>query len=173
MFRPIVPVRERKLAAKMRLTHNGTIILILLGLILSLAGCGGWAPISKEEPVLQDRKLYEIFWVDPQIVFADTLMTLIRSERIDSSKIDPAELTANRPAAIEVRVYQPSCNVAIGMYDSNLRLIRPLLVKNLSFGFYRLTLHHDRFREPSLPPGRYFLKGDYCGRTEMAMFSVP
>ncbi|MEW5795921.1 MAG: hypothetical protein AB1772_06125 [Candidatus Zixiibacteriota bacterium] len=157
----------------MRVTQIWTVISLALTLVLSLVVCGRWAQRPEDRTAMQEPGLYEIFWVDPQIIYADTLMTLIRSERIDSSRIDPAELSTHQPAAIAIRVYQSSCNVAVGLHDSSLRLIRPLLVRNLPAGFYRLTLHHDRFREPSLPPGRYFLKEDYCGRTEMATFSVP
>jgi len=147
------------------------LVLMVIALVMSLFGCGRRMSISEEQPVLQDRSAYEIFWVEPQIVMSDSLITLIRSDRIDSAKADPSELIAHRPAAIDVCIQQPACNVSIGMYDSNLRLLRPLLVKDLTAGYYRLTLQFDRFREPALPPGRYFLKADYCGKTEMSMFS--
>ena len=146
---------------------------MLLCLVLSLSGCGRRVSISEEKPVMQEVGLYEIFWVDPQIVVADSLITLIRSERIDSAMVEPSSMTMNRPAAVELRIMQPSCNAMVDLLDSDLRLVRPLLMKKLGYGFYRATMNVDRFREPSLPPGRYFLRADFCGRTEMAMFTAP
>ena len=146
---------------------------MLLCLVLSLSGCGRRVSIPEEKPVMQEVGLYEIFWVDPQIVVADSLITLIRSERIDSAMVEPSSMTMNRPAAVELRIMQPSCNAMVDLLDSELRLIRPLLMKKLGYGFYRATMNVDRFREPSLPPGRYFLRAEFCGRTEMAMFTAP
>jgi hypothetical protein len=147
--------------------------LLMLGLALLLSGCGRRVSISEEKPVLQEVGLYEIFWVDPQIVVVDSLITLIRSERIDSAVVEPVSMTIHRPAAVGLRIAQPTCHAMVDLLDSNLRLIRPLLMKKLGYGFYRLTLNVDRFREPSLPPGRYFLRAEFCGRSEMAMFTAP
>jgi hypothetical protein len=155
------------------LTQIRFLILMLLCLVSSLSGCGRRVSISEEKPVMQEAGPYEIFWVDPQIVVADSLITLIRSERIDSAIVEPSNMTIHRPAAVELRIMQPSCNAMVDLLDSELRLVRPLLMKKLGYGFYRLTLNVDRFREPSLSPGRYFLRAEFCDRTEMAMFTVP
>jgi len=146
---------------------------VMLCLVFLLSGCARRVSISEEKPVMQEAGPYEIFWVDPQIVVADSLITLIRSERIDSAIVEPSSMTIHRPAAVGLRIAQPTCNAMVDLLDSNLRLVRPLLMKKLGYGFYRLTLNVDRFREPSLPPGRYFLRAEFCGRTEMAMFSAP
>ena len=122
---------------------------------------------------MQGDSPYEVFWVDPQIVVADSLITLFRSERIDSAIVEPSGMTMDRPAAVELRVMQASCDAKVDLLDANLRLIRPLLLKNLGYGYYRLVVNVDRFREPSLPAGRYFLRASFCGRTEMAMFTTP
>jgi hypothetical protein len=141
--------------------------------ILLISSCARRVPVSEERPLMQGDSPYEVFWVDPQIVVADTLITLFRSERIDSAIVEPSGMTLDRPAAVELRVMQASCSAMVDLLDANLRLVRPLLLKNLSYGYYRLTLNVDRFREPSLPPGRYFLRAEFCGRTEMAMFTTP
>jgi hypothetical protein len=156
-----------------RLTQCRYLTFMLIGLIFSLSGCGRRVSISEEKPVMQEAGPYEVFWVDPQIVVADSLITLVRSERIDSAMVEPSSMTINRPAAVELRIDQPTCNAVVDLLDSELRLVRPLLLKNLGYGFYRLALNVDRFREPSLPPGRYFLRAEFCGRTEMAMFTAP
>ena len=156
-----------------RLTQYRYLTPMLLCLVFSLSGCGRRVSISEEKPVMQEEGPYEIFWVDPQIVVADSLITLIRSERIDSAIVEPSSMTIHRPAAVELRIAQSTCHAMVDLLDSSLRLVRPLLMKKLGYGFYRLTLNIDRFREPSLPPGRYFLRAEFCGRTEMAMFTAP
>ena len=155
------------------MTRFHCLLFPLLSLLFLLSSCARRAPVSEERPLMQGDSPYEIFWVDPQIVVADTLITLFRSERIDSAIVEPSGMTIDRPAAVELRVMQASCNAMVDLLDANLRLVRPLLLKNLTYGYYRLTLNVDRFREPALPSGRYFLRASFCGRTEMAMFTVP
>jgi len=148
-------------------------LLTVVAATLIVSGCGRKARIVEEKPVLLEARLYETLWVEPEIIVSDTLITLIRSERIDSVRIDPSAVDINRPAAIELRIGEPVCNVSIGLLDSRLRLVHPLLVRRLPAGFYRFTVNVDRLREPSLSPGTYFVKADYCGRAEMTLFSVP
>jgi hypothetical protein len=148
-------------------------LLTVVAILLVVSGCGRKARIVEEKPVLLETRWYETLWVEPEVIVSDTLITLIRSERIDSVRIDPSAADVNRPAAIELRIGEPVCNVSIGLLDSRLRLVHPLLLRRLPAGFYRLTLNIDRLREPPLPPGTYFVKADYCGRAEMTLFSVP
>jgi hypothetical protein len=116
--------------------------------------------------------LYETVWVDPQIVFSDTLLTLIRADRIDSILVTPSELPSRRSASVEIRVVQPACNVSVSLLDLNLEVIHPLMVRNLPQGFYRLTLDFERFSSPVLWPGSYFLRADYCDQLEVSGFWV-
>lgn len=149
-------------------------MIISLGSLAAISGCGGGRGlIVDEKPTLVQEGIYETLWVEPQIVTADSLITLIRADRIDSALVKPSERGIERSSAVEIRVPQASCNVAVDLLDANLRIIRPLLLKDLGVGFYRLTLNADRFREPSLPPGRYFLRAEFCGRSEMTMFTRP
>lgn len=156
-----------------RLIPYRYLTLVMLSLVFSYSGCGRRVSISEEKPVMQVEGPYEVFWVDPQIVVADSLITLIRSERIDSAIVEPSSMAVNRPAAVGLRITQPTCQAMVDLLDANLRLVRPLLLRDLGYGFYRLTLNVDRFREPPLPPGRYFLRAEFCGRSEMAMFTAP
>lgn len=148
-------------------------VLVSVGLLLAVFGCGKKGLIGEEKPTLVQPGIYETLWVEPQIVVADSLVTLIRSDRIDSAIVKPSDHGIATPSAVELRIYQATCNVSVDLLDTNLRLIRPLLLRDLSTGFYRLTLNADRFREPSLPPGRYFLRAEYCGRSEMMTFTRP
>jgi hypothetical protein len=150
------------------------IAMVVLGALAAASGCGGGKRlIVDEKPTLVQEGIYETLWVEPQIVITDSLITLIRADRIDSALIKPSERGIERRSAVEIRIPLASCNVAVDLLDANLRIIRPLLLQDLRSGFYRLTLNADRFREPSLPPGRYFIRAEYCGRSEMTMFSRP
>jgi hypothetical protein len=147
----------------------GLIVLSLVALLL--AGCGRKAQIAEESQVVWQESLYEILWVEPEIILADSLVTIIRSNRIDSVLAEAPTKTPNR-AAIELRIYGPFCNVSVGLLDASQRLIRPILIRNMVRGYYRLTVNLDRFRDPVLPPGEYFLKADYCGEVQMARLTI-
>ena len=111
-------------------------------------------------------------WKSFLCVFKCSVRLLIRSDRIDSVLADPSPSMPQPRTAIEIRIFQPSCNVSVGLFDADLRLVRPLLVRNLTTGFYRLTVNVDRFQKPALPPGKYYLKTDYCGEVQMALVTV-
>ena len=157
-----------------RTTIHSISASLVFSLVLTISGCGNKGLIVEEKPaVLLPPGIYETLWVEPKVVVADSMITLIRADRIDSAEVKPSERGIERPSAVELRIYQPVCDVTIDLLDTNLRLIRPLLVRDLTIGFYRLTLNADRFREPALPPGRYFLRAEYCGKSEMTMFTRP
>ncbi len=140
--------------------------------VLICSGCGRKVEIKDERKVVLQESRYETLWVEPQIVMSDSLFTLIRSDRIDSARIDPGSMPPQRKASVEIRITEPYCNASVALVDASLRPVYPLLVRNLSAGFYRLTLNVDRFRKPGLPPGSYFLRVDYCDRLEMALVTV-
>ncbi len=148
-------------------------LILAFSLILAIGSCGKKGLIVQEKPVIVEKGLFETLWVEPRIIISDSLITLIRSDRIDSAVVKPSERGIERPSAVELRIYEPVCKVSVDLVDANLRLIRPLLLQDLKVGFYHLTLNADRFREPSLPPGRYFLRAEYCGRSEITMFTRP
>jgi len=141
-------------------------------LAVFLGGCGQRPTITEEQPFRFPSGLWETVWVNPQIVLADSLVTLIRAERIDSLPTEPADLTLEKPPAIGFAFLEPVCNVAVNLLDEDLRLLRPLLVRKLPAGYYRLTLNLAGLRNPPLASGTYFLRADYCGRTEMAVVTV-
>ncbi|MCP4749994.1 MAG: hypothetical protein GY866_03815, partial [Proteobacteria bacterium] len=117
-------------------------------------------------------RLYHTVWVDPQIAFADSLVTLIRADRIDSLKIQPGEQPLHQPASVEIPILEPRCNVAVGLFDENLRMIHPLMVQNLTLGFYRLTFNSDRLNAPELSPGNYFIRAEFCDSLRVTRFTV-
>lgn len=146
------------------------VALVVTILLLSFGGCG-----QKPEPGEESRlvsKLYHTVWVDPQIQFADSLVTLIRADRIDSLRIQPGENVPVQPASVEIAMFEPRCNVAVDLLDENLRMIRPLMLRNLGPGFYRLTFNYDRLNAPELLPGSYFLRAEFCDSTKVSRFTI-
>ena len=146
------------------------VLAAMAAVIVVVSGCGRKAQVGEESGLVS--RLYHTVWVDPQIAFADSLVTLIRADRIDSLKIEPGENIPELPASLEIPILQPRCNVAVSLLDEQLRMIRPLLVRHLTTGFYRLTLNYDRLNDPPLPPGNYFLRAEYCDSTRVAHFTI-
>jgi hypothetical protein len=156
---------------KLRFDYKIRLLLTLLVITL-LAGCGRKASIAPEQKVIWQDDLYETLWVEPQIILADSLMTLIRSNRIDSVLADQTITARPGRASIEIRIYESACNVSVGLRDSEFRLVRPLLVRYLTRGFYQLTVNMDRFDRLMLPPGEYNLRVDYCDQVQMTAVAV-
>jgi len=99
-------------------------------------------------------------------------MTLIRSDRIDSIRADQTTTAHPGRPSIEIRIYEPSCNVSVGLTDADFRLVHPLLVRNLTRGYYQLTVNVDRFDRLAIAPGLYHLRADFCGQVQMTAVTV-
>ncbi len=138
------------------------LILVVVG------GCGRPPDLTRkqEAPVY-----YEVAWVDPQIIIADSLFTLIRAARIDSFIVEEPVIVSVKEPAVSFRVTDENCPVTVNILDEKSARVRwPLLVKNLSTGFYKLTLDFSRTDYQTLPPGYYVLKVDNCGLPQMKLF---
>ncbi len=153
------------------MTARHSSLLLLLALVAVLTGCGRYSGSAVEQSD-QPPAAVETVWVDPEIVFSDSLVTLIRSDRVDSIAADPSATANHRSPSVEVFVYEPACNVAVSILDAELRLVHPLMIRTLKTGFYKLTVTPRSFRPLPLRPGEYFLHADYCGRTKSVLFRV-
>jgi hypothetical protein len=130
-------------------------------LSICFSGCGG-RPVTDRRRHLGRR--YEIAWVEPQIVIADSVFTLIRAERIDSFLVEePTELSADLAPSVMFHITADECITTVNLFSATNELIAPLLVKKLPRGYYKLTVDLGRF-PPELYPLSYFLlKAEYCG----------
>ncbi len=140
------------------------LVLINIALVLIVAGCSKTRPPAEERPT--EAIYFEKAWVDPQIVYSDSLYTLIVAGRIDSFVVDTPVVAQSPSIGFEVATAQ--CNVSVNLYDAYHTMIRPLLVRRLPPGFYKLTLSPATSEQLSLRPGPYILQADVCGRTEVA-----
>ena len=141
--------------------------LITLAILISLVGCGKKTLYNM--PSVEETGYYETAWIDPAVVLEDEWYTLLRSDRVDSFyvEIKPGEYRQMAPA-IEFQVSQFECLTYVNLMNGRQEIIRPLLVKNLKFGYYKLTFNIGRLKREEIPAGDYFLKAEYCGFTVIA-----
>ncbi|MEW6051368.1 MAG: hypothetical protein AB1644_09955 [Candidatus Zixiibacteriota bacterium] len=142
----------------------------ILLLLVFLGGCGRGRGGPGEERA-EGQGTWETTWVDPQIVATDSLYTLIRSQRVDSFLLTRPIREARQSPSIVFQVVRSGCPTAVNLFDGRQRLLRPLLVKDLSPGYYKLTLDFSRVDLIQFPRGRYFLKAESCGSVRTAYVS--
>ena len=141
--------------------------LISLAILIAMVGCGKKTLYNM--PAVEQTGYYEKAWIDPAVVLEDEWYTLLRSDRVDSFyvEIKPGENLQMAPA-IEFQVSQFECLTYVNLMNGHQKIIRPLLVKNLKFGYYKLTFNIGRLKKEEIPAGDYFLKAEYCGFTVIA-----
>ncbi|HUV30942.1 MAG TPA: hypothetical protein VMY05_07645 [Acidobacteriota bacterium] len=137
---------------------------VLIVLVATVTGCGGRQARLYNQPTPESGGHYEIAWTDPQLVAADTLFTLIRSEQIDSVYVARPDPFAHLSPSISFHVTEDSCTAAVNLVDDRSRVVLPLLVRSLGSGYYRLTFHYDQFNAVVHPSASYFLTANVCGR---------
>ena len=138
---------------------------LLLAIALILAGCGGPKAVY-DQPGSEDKGYFETAWVDPKVVLEDPWYSLMRSKRIDSFFVaSPADNPnpANRSVRFDIKNYE--CPTVVNLLNGRSEVVRPLLVKNLGPGYYKLTLNIGQLKKEKLPPDNYYLKAEYCGFT--------
>ena len=142
-------------------------ILVLILLAITLTGCGKKTLYNM--PAVEQAGYYETAWIDPTVVLEDEWYTLLRSDRIDSFyvEIKPGQNQQMAPA-IEFKISQFECLTYVNLMNGRQEIIRPLLVKNLKFGYYKFTFNIGRLKREETPAGDYFLKAEYCGFTVIA-----
>lgn len=141
--------------------------LISVAILIAMVGCGKKTLYNM--PAVEQTGYYEKAWIDPAVVLEDEWYTLLRSDRVDSFyvEIKPGENLQMAPA-IEFQVSQFECLTYVNLMNGHQKIIRPLLVKNLKFGYYKLTFNIGRLKKEEIPAGDYFLKAEYCGFTVIA-----
>lgn len=141
--------------------------LISVAILIAMVGCGKKTLYNM--PAVEQTGYYEKAWIDPAVVLEDEWYTLLRSDRVDSFyvEIKPGQNQQLAPA-IEFKISQFECLTYVNLMNGHQQTIRPLLVKNLKFGYYKLTFNIGRLKREEMPAGDYFLKAEYCGFTVIA-----
>ncbi|MFZ5979101.1 MAG: hypothetical protein ACOYVF_00580 [Candidatus Zixiibacteriota bacterium] len=145
-------------------------LFLFFTLIVVVAGCGRRDRITEE--TVTPQVYYETAWIDPRIMISDSLFTLIRSERIDSFIVEAPVPEPEGTTSVSFEVSGSGCPVVVNILDEkSARVFKPLLVKELPAGFYKLSLNTAMVSFRTLPPGYYVLKVDNCGQPVMKLFT--
>ena len=137
--------------------------LIINIAMLAVVSCGHKPQISEETA---ESQYFEIAWIDPRIVAADSAYTLIRSARIDSFVVDSSSVI--QAPSIRFHIIRPNCSVAVSLLDQGGGLVRPLILRYLPGGYYRLTLTPGLGGAETFVPGWYIIEADVCGEKKRA-----
>jgi hypothetical protein len=137
--------------------------LVLVGLLVMWTGCGKRPAVIFDQPEMAQSGYYDKAWVDPVIILSDSLFTFIRAERVDSFYVDqPPDPEEEIAPSIMFHIRQETCFTTINLLDDQSRVVRPLLARNLSRGYYRVTCNVSRLSPETSSTGIYFLKAVYC-----------
>ena len=147
-------------------------VLSFMVVLMSMSGCGKRQTVVYNLPEVHEGGYYEKAWVEPEIIYSDTLYTIIRADWVDSFYVDRSEnpLKALVPS-LEFYVDQTECFTWINLLDDQRRIIKPLLAKNLGRGFYKITCSPERVNIYDSPSGVFFIKADFCGYVVSQQFT--
>ena len=139
-------------------------LLCLAAALLGGTGCGNKPAIIYDQPQLQQSGYWEKAWVDPVIVFSDSLYTLFRSDRVDSFWVEEATDPLDELApAVVFQIRDENCFTMANILDSRSRVIHPLLARDLGRGFYKITCNTSNLDPELSPSGIFFVRVVYCG----------
>ncbi len=155
--------------------------LIPAALLILLNACGHQLEVAPhqlpEEPIKLKDAVWQQAWVDPTVLYSDSLFTLIRADRIDSFLVPPAKLQPELPdltspagqnlpdvGAVKFRVPEGGCRVSITLVGDKI-VLQPVSGKTVTGGYYKLTCDLSKISPAEMPTGQYKIAIDYCGQT--------
>jgi hypothetical protein len=162
---PLDSARDKRGNDKPKKTSKATfstfaiVAMFVLGFMCASCFLGGQGPNHPKGP-----GHYETAWVDPELIVSDSLITLIRSDRVDKAFVTDKEkrLGENQPS-LEFVITQEFCTVEVNMVGSKSVLVEPLFSGTLRPGNYKLTVDPSRI-DPDLKRQKLSIKADFCGR---------
>ena len=142
-----------------------TTFIISALLLLSLVNSCGKKTIIYDQPeLIAETGFYQKAWVDPQIVYSDTLITIIRANRVDSFYVDTPEKDFNENiVTVAFEIYTPTCFTSVLLLDASGNLISVLAADELPVGHYKVSLTKSKITYMQPGAKRFFLKTDFCG----------
>lgn len=145
---------------------NLIIIIITTSiLITAFISCGKKQTLIYNQPELTPEiGYYERAWVDPQLIYSDSLLTIIRSDRVDSFFVEKPQKNFNEKIiTIAFEVKEQYCFTSILLLDVKGNLISVLVSDDLSIGQYKVSFNPSRINYVQPDASRFFLKTDFCG----------
>lgn len=151
------------MSTPMRLSLISFAALALIGALF--AGCQQPPEPAYDQPTVP-RGYYDVVWVEPQIVYADSLYTIIRADRKDSVFVRTNEVNSKAWApALEFSVRADTCFASITLHFlEGTRTDMPLMARYLRKGYYKLTMNDPLKFGEEFYRGSYILRGTVCGR---------
>ena len=161
---------------------NRVCYLLILTLLTVLLGCGEGVHVlphqQPEQPIATKDAIWQQAWVDPEVIYSDSLFTLIRADRIDSFLVAPGTISPEipdisvqspRPArgagAIKFQIWAGSCTPTVTLTGGSIAISSDL-PRNLPVGFYKLTCDLSGVSPGHFPLGSYRVKITYCGASK-------
>ncbi len=146
-----------------RLLASLTVSVVALTMILP-GGCSRPPQPVYDLPVVPSG-YWETAWVEPRIIMADSVFTLIRADRVDSIWVElNRQQPPNESPAIEFAVPTDSCFVAVNLAVANHRGIAyPLIARSFPRGNYKLSLNLPLTLEEFPPRGALEFRANVCG----------
>jgi len=144
---------------QMRIAAHSYLLLALV-----VFGCSKRQTFDRFGTEISEGGYFETAWIDPQIVVSDSLFTLIRAKRVDSFYVNrPAYPVSATITSLTFHVDEQSCLTTVNLLNAAGEVVKPLLVRNLSPGYYKLTVDLSRLPPERHPDTHFYLKADYCG----------
>ncbi len=149
------------------ITSRNQIILFLLSILLiaCMISCGKRQTLVFDQPsISQEIGYYEKAWVDPQIRYTDSLITIIKASRVDSfyvEKIAPKFKDNLTSLAFEIK--ESRCFTSVLLLNNFGDLLSVLVADELSHCHYKVTINRTQISYMQPPAERFFLKVDFCG----------
>ena len=134
-------------------------------LLLIIASCGTKQSLIYNQPAQKmEPGYYERAWVEPQVMYTDSLITIIKANRVDSFYVDkPAPRFIDNLTSLAFEVKEPNCFTSVLLLNNFGDILSVLVADELSEGHYKVTLNAAQISYMQLPAERFFLKIDFCG----------
>ena len=147
------------------LRHTFIFLSSLLVVIFLIASCGMKQTVRYDQPILrQEIGYYEKAWVDPVVTYTDSILTIIRANRVDSFYVDkPVPSFQDHITTLAFEVTHPNCFTSVLLLDNDGYVLSVLVADELSQGHYKVSLQSSQISYVQEPAKRFFLKIDFCG----------
>lgn len=147
-------------------------LLIIFGLLIVIAGCGQAPRFKYDQPEIPRQYGYEKVWVNPQIVYSDSLYSLIKAERIDSIYTENSENNFT-DRSITFHIPMSSCFTKINLLNSNSEILASLFASDLNMGYYKMNYNpHILDTSYTNHNKQIFIRISYCARTVLQQLEL-
>lgn len=146
--------------------------LIFITTVVIISSCSNKPKYVYDQPEKPRTSNFETVWVNPEMIYSDSLYSLLRAERIDSIFV---EKTVDKDAVNSLAFHIPfaSCYSNINLIDSRGDLVYPLFADNLIMGYYKLTYDFLRMDSSLAKSSGLYIKVSYCAKSITHKIEIP